>query len=143
VESHLKILILAWPGRSRDILVALLKTLPGADLFPLETVEQAQQRFSGQNPPDLVLVDQPAQDLLPACRELWPGAGCIFLVEGRTYRRAAFEADCVLSRSAPAGELLAAVSRLSAWAAVRPKPALGKWLPLAAQNGQVFQQIEY
>lgn len=118
MESRLKILVLAWPGRSRDILVALLKTMPGVELFPAETLAQAMERFSTDDGPDLVVVDHAGgsaavQAVLKTCQSLWPSAGRLFLVDNLPLGRVPLDAELALARNATAGELLSAVGRLS------------------------------
>lgn len=110
------IVIIARPGRDQRSLAALLKTLGRMDLFLYDG-----ETPGPASPPDLVLVDLGALDRaaaasLTGAARSWPSARRLALVDDiRCAGQAqALGADCTLTRSAPAGELLQAVRRLSA-----------------------------
>ncbi len=127
MAPDIRCVILAQPGRSRDSLVALLRTLRPAGLFPIDPADVLRdaasdnQAWLSEAAPsvsviilDLAGVGPSGGRLLALARERWPGARCLALVETlRLTGGVAQGADCILHRSASAGELLAAVQRLA------------------------------
>jgi len=127
MDTDIRCVILAQPGRGRDSLVALLRTLRPAGLFPIDPAEilsgdtsDNQAWLSDVSPSvsvivfDLAGMGPAGGRLLALARQCWPGARCLALVETlRLTGGVAQGADCILHRSASAGELLAAVQRLA------------------------------
>lgn len=114
MDHATRILIIARPGHSRQSLVALLKTLPHAELFPAE----AGNALTVQ-PPHLVLIDLGGLnplglEALKRAVQEWPAARLLALVDDirQISPACALGADCALLHSAPAGELLQAVQQL-------------------------------
>jgi len=118
-DTLTRILVVAGPGHSRDSLVALLRTIPGAVVAVLDA-ETRRDPGKGQNPaPDIVVVDLEAygQAFTKALVSLGgerTGARYLALVDNvrQTGAARALGADYALTRSAPASELLLAVGRL-------------------------------
>lgn len=124
METGIHLVVLAQPGRWRDSLVALLKTLHPAGLFPVDYEELLDGSALGRlsnliGPAPIVLLDLaglgPAgAQLMSLARRQWPGARTLAFVETlRLVGGPAQGADCILHRSVAAGDLLAAVQRLS------------------------------
>jgi DNA-binding NarL/FixJ family response regulator len=123
MDGATRILIIARPGHFRSSLMALLKTLTGAELFPADNLTSIDQEVTAQAAPHLVLVDRDSlsssgQEVLAALRLRWPGTRCLVLVDN-VYRHQygaarPTGADCVLAKSVPAGELLRTVQQMSA-----------------------------
>jgi len=115
MDLSTRILVIARPGHSRQSLVALLKTLPRAELFQTETGSLASVQS-----PHLVLIDLGGlhplgPEALKRAVQDWPAARVLALVDDiRQINPAhALGADCVLPHNSPAGELLQAVQQLS------------------------------
>jgi hypothetical protein len=110
------ILIIARPGNDRQSLIALLKTLGGLDLF---LDDGRGGSTAAARSPDLVLFDLDRLD--PSCTDAlqratrdFPAARRLALVADirQTPAAHALGAQCALDRCTPAGDLLAAVSRM-------------------------------
>jgi len=124
METSIRFVIFAQPGRWRDSLVALLKTLHPAGLFPIAPADFMEADLPGLLP-DLpgqaliVLLDLPGlgvsgNEIMALTRKRWPGVRILALVETlRLMGGAAQGADSILHRSVSAGELLAGVQRLA------------------------------
>jgi DNA-binding NarL/FixJ family response regulator len=115
MDCATRILVIARPGHSRQSLVALLKTLPRAELF----LAEAGQTASAQ-PPHLVLIDlgglHPLDlEALKRAAQEWPAVRLLALVDDirQINPACALGADCALPRNVPASELLQAVEQLS------------------------------
>ena len=121
MDGATRILIFARPGHFRSSLIALLKTLPRTELFPVDDLSHFDQEPASQAMPHLLLVDRDSlvssgQEGLAALRQRWPAARCLALVDNVYPYSAACptDVDCVLAKSAPAGELLRTVQQMSA-----------------------------
>jgi DNA-binding NarL/FixJ family response regulator len=127
MDTGLRLVILANPGYARDSLVALLKTLHPAGLFPLGPEEirpgslgPSNAAGLGASDPSVLLVDLVSlgaggREALAAARQRWPHTRVLALIE--TFRLSggpAQDVDVILHRSVSAGELLAAVQQLAA-----------------------------
>lgn len=115
MDHATRILIIARPGHGRQSLVALLKTLPRAELFLAETGHAGFPQ-----PPHLVLIDLSGPhplglEALKRAAGEWPAARLLALVDDiRQINPACAQgADCALPHNSPAGELLQAVQQLS------------------------------
>lgn len=115
MDHATRILVLARPGHSRQSLVALLKTLPRAELFLAEVGPG-----SSLQPPHLVLIDLGGLhplglEALKRAAQDWPAARVLALVDDirQISPACAQGADCALPHNSPAGELLQAVQQLS------------------------------
>lgn len=115
MDLSTRILIIARPGHSRQSLVALLKTLPQAELFQAEAGALA----SAQSP-HLVIIDLGGlhplgPETLKRAVQDWPAARVLALVDDirQVHLANTLGADCVLPHHSTAGELLAAVHQLS------------------------------
>jgi DNA-binding NarL/FixJ family response regulator len=115
MDRSTRILVIARPGHSRQSLVALLKTLPHAELFLSEAGHAASIQ-----PPHLVLIDLGGLhplglEALKRAAQEWPAARLLALVEDirQISPACALGADCALPHNASAGELLQAVQQLS------------------------------
>src|SRR5512136_816340 len=123
METIVRILIVARPGHFRDSLVAVLKTLPGVELFLVNGLKSSHWEELSLAQPAIALVDLDATDVAQALsldllKDKWPWIRCVALVDNFQQARAARSGnvDLALSRSASAGELLSAIQRLSAGA---------------------------
>jgi DNA-binding NarL/FixJ family response regulator len=123
VETDVRILIVARPGHFRDSLVAVLKTLPRVELFLIAETNLTDGEAFTLAQPNIALIDLDATDAaqalsLSSLKEKWPGIRCIALVDNLQQARAARSGnvELALARGASAGELLAAIHRLSAGA---------------------------
>jgi len=130
MESAVRILIVARPGHFRDSMVAVLKTLPRVELFLANGLSRGDWDGLSQAQPAIVLADLDATDpsefaRMELLKEIWPGIRCIALVDNYQQARAARtgKADQILARGASAGELLAAIQRLSAGSLAAPRLA--------------------
>lgn len=119
METYNQILIVGRPGHFRDSLAAVLKTLPGNDLFlagGLETDDLEQ--FTGMRLTlilaDLDLAASTTGNWLSSTKRRCPNLLSIALVDNAQQSRIASSlgVDYVLSRSASAGELLRAIQHL-------------------------------
>lgn len=135
MDSVTRILILAQPGHFRSSLVALLKTLPRVDLFLVDDLASLDHGFPPQAAPHLVLADRErlgysAQEAMDALRRHWPSVHCLVLVDNVFPDSAPWRVsvDCVMAKSAPAGEFLRAVQQLSA---ARESVATPTWSNIA------------
>ncbi len=126
METSVRLVILAQPGHACDSLVAVLKTLRPAALFPLGPDDLSA--LSVDLAPTVVLVDWASlgangAEALRLARRRWPQARLLALVETlRLGGPDAPRADLTLHRSVSAGDLLAAVRRLAAPLACPPRP---------------------
>ena len=110
------ILIIASPGRDRQSLAALLKTLRCSELFLSDGIAPVQNNLPT---PELVLVDLAAlgksgeESLAHAARQ-WPTARRLALVDDLRLieKTRSIGAHYALARNAPAGELLRVVQRM-------------------------------
>lgn len=132
MDRATRILVIARPGHSRQSLVALLKTLPRAELF----LAEAGQTASIQ-PLHLVLIDLGGPhplglEALKRAAQEWPAARLLALVDDirQINPACALGADCALPHNAPAGELLQAVQQLSQ--ETPPRRRAGAPLPVSA-----------
>lgn len=132
MDHATRILIIAQPGHSRQSLVALLKTLPRAELFLAEAGNPVTLQ-----PPHLVLIDLGGlhplglETLKRAAGE-WPAARRLALVDDirQISPACALGADCALPHHSSAGELLQAVQQLCQ--SPPPPSRLGAYLPVPA-----------
>jgi len=115
MDRPTRILVIAQPGHSRQSLVALLKTIPCAELF----LAESSPAMTAQ-PPHLVLVDLGGLhplgvEVLKRAAQEWPAARKLVLVDDirRIDPAYALGADCALPHNTPAGELLHTVQQLS------------------------------
>jgi len=115
MDRSTRILVIARPGHSRQSLIALLKTLPRAELF----LAESSQAMTAQ-PPNLVLVDLGGLhplgiEALKRAAQEWPAARKLVLVDDirRIDPAYALGADCALPHNTPAGELLHTVQQMS------------------------------
>jgi DNA-binding NarL/FixJ family response regulator len=115
MDRSTRILVIAPPGHSRQSLVALLKTLPRAELF----LPEAGLAASVQTP-HLVLIDLGGPyplglEALKRAAQEWPAARLLALVDDirQINPACALGADCALPHNSSAGELLQAVQQLS------------------------------
>lgn len=112
------LVIVSQPGRERDSLAAVLRTLPGLDLFQLDPEALCSGEHMPPVAPRLVLVDlvslgAAGAETLAMVRRQWPQARILALVEnGRAARRPLPHADRTLPRCLPAGQLLSAVAAM-------------------------------
>lgn len=135
METPVRLVILAQPGHACDSLVAVLKTLRPAALFPLGPDDLPAlggalgAALSADLSPAVVLVDwvslgADGAEALRLARRRWPQARLLALVETlRLGGPDAPRADLTLHRSVSTGDLLAAVRRLAgACGAYTPHP---------------------
>jgi len=115
MDHSTRILIIARPGHGRQSLVALLKTLPRAELFLAEV-----SPGTSAQPPHLVLIDLGGLhplglEALKRAAQEWPAARKLALVDDirQINLACALGADCALPHNSSAGELLQAVQQLS------------------------------
>jgi len=116
MDGATSILIVASPGRDRQSLAALLKTLRCSELFLSDGIAPGQNNLPT---PELVLVDLAAlgktgeESLAHAARQ-WPAARRLALVDDfrLVERSQSMGAHYALARNAPAGELLRVVQRM-------------------------------
>jgi DNA-binding NarL/FixJ family response regulator len=108
------LLIVAAPGRLRDSLEALLKTLSW-----LHIVKPVDNKFSAlemmtQHQPKLVLLDNETWNLLKSIKTLYPQVHCLALVNGLQQQQAAKSAgaDLTLLKGFVASELFTAIEKL-------------------------------
>ena len=108
------LLIVAAPGRLRDSLEALLKTLSW-----LHIIEPVDNKFSAlemmtQYQPKLVLLDNEGWNLLKSIKTLYPQVHCLALVNGLQQQQAAKSAgaDLTLLKGFVASELFTAIEKL-------------------------------
>jgi DNA-binding NarL/FixJ family response regulator len=131
MDAETRILILANPGHYRDSLVALLRTIPRADLILSDFSHSDRESFNRMDPaskddPIIVLVDLDSALALPASsgnvavrlasvKSYWPYSRLIILVDNWLHTREAqrLGADCILPRSISAGDFLSAVQELN------------------------------
>ena len=108
------LLIVAAPGRLRDSLEALLKTLSWLHIVePVDDKLSALERMS-QYQPKLVLLDNETWNLLRSIKTLYPQVHCLALVNGLQQQQAAKSAgaDITLLKGFVASELFAAIEKL-------------------------------
>lgn len=109
LDARDPLVIVSQPGRERDSLAALLRTLPGLDLFPLAPEALCcGERFPFTAPRlalvDLVSLGSAGAETLALVRRQWPQVRILALVEnGRAAGRPLPHADRTLPRSLPAG----------------------------------------
>jgi DNA-binding NarL/FixJ family response regulator len=131
MDADTRILILANPGHYRDSLVALLRTIPHADLIlsdlsHSEHESSIETNSSLKNDSFIVLVDLDSileltvkngniAARLTQLKSIWPCSRTIILVDNPRYTREAqrLGADCILPRSISAGEFLGAIRELN------------------------------
>lgn len=113
MEDLCKILIYGRPGHYRESLAAVLKTLPGSELFLVNNLEQGDWSQDPRGTLTLIFADPDilsrSDDIrVERLRSQFPDLRCIALVDNASQSRTARDvgADLVLSRSASAGELL-------------------------------------
>lgn len=130
MDRSTRILVIARPGHSRQSLIALLKTLPRAELF----LAESSLAMTAQ-PPHLVLIDlgglHPLDvEALKRAAQEWPAARKLVLVDDirRIGLANTLGADCALPHNTPAGELLHTVQQLSQDALVSIR--LGQSIPV-------------
>lgn len=108
------LLIVAAPGRLRDSLEALLKTLSWLHIVePVDNKLSALEMMS-QHQPKLVLLDNEAWNLLKSIKTLAPQVYCLALVNDLQQQQAAKNAgaDLTLLKGFVASELFTAVEKL-------------------------------
>ena len=108
------LLIVAAPGRLRDSLEALLKTLSWLHIVePADNKLSALERMN-QYQPKLILLDNETWSLLNSIKTLYPQVHCLALVNGLQQQRAAKSAgaDITLLKGFVASELFAAIEKL-------------------------------
>ena len=108
------LLIVAAPGRLRDSLEALLKTLSWLQIVePADNQLSALERMS-QYQPKLVLLDNETWNLLRSIKTLYPQVPCLALVNGFQQQQAAKSAgaDITLLKGFVASELFTAIEKL-------------------------------
>src|SRR5688572_18744923 len=108
------LLIVAAPGRLRDSLEALLKTLSWLHIVePVDNKLSALEIMS-QYQPKLILLDDETWSLLKSIKTLYPQVHCLALVNGLQQQQAAKSAgaDITLLKGFVASELFAAIEKL-------------------------------
>ena len=120
MDTPLRVLIVSGPGHYRDSLVALLRTIPRADLTLADGDTLSRIDLSNRHTPSIVLVDLDscafdALGRLASIKESCPAARYLILVDNLRQSQAAqgLGVDCVLPKSASAGEFLMAIRQLS------------------------------
>ena len=120
-----RFVVLSRPGHSRDSLVALLRTIPQADVYLLDGRSRISLERLEETMPDLILAEYGVianglADNLAGLRKCKPEIKCLVLVESFREVKAAqaLGADCVFLKSVSAGEFLQAIRQLSGY----PRP---------------------
>lgn len=123
MDTSLRILVIAAPGRTRDSLSAILRTLRPAELFQtsageLSSLIELADDCTPAGPYHLAVVDlsgAPAGgEAVTWLRRRWPEMRILALVDTlRLNNPAAQSANGVLHHGVSAGELLAAVQQLA------------------------------
>jgi DNA-binding NarL/FixJ family response regulator len=113
------IAVVAGTGHFRDSLVALLQTLPRVEIAVLDMAFSGSSHAWRRDAPQTVVIvaDGPGvtiNEAVISLRQNWPEARYVALVDRvwQARQNRDLEVDCVLSKSAPAGELLPAVREL-------------------------------
>jgi DNA-binding NarL/FixJ family response regulator len=112
-----RIVVVARRGHFRDSLVALLRNLSRVEIVALDFPLLLGDAYVSQGrPPDIVVLvtEGPVltvHEALPALRGDWPGARFVALVDHvwRVGPGQDLGVDCILAKSAPAGEILPAI----------------------------------
>ncbi len=116
MSTPTRIVVAARPGHSRDSLIALLRTIPQVELAMVNEAGQPNLDLPDKAAADILLVDLDSygslcSEVLSWLRKARPSARRVLLADrcfpypSGQYR----EADCVLSKTTPAGEFLQAI----------------------------------